>query len=169
MSANLEIKIRLDEFERILDLLKKSNARFSGILTQKDVYYNVEEFLLKLRIEDGKNYLIKYKRDESGKDRFSHYNILSLSGEKVDDYLSEIFNIEAVVEKKRTVFIIDNTRIHLDEVKNLGKFIELETVVTANYEDAKSEFETVMKILELDRKKQILNSYKNLISPDDFK
>ncbi len=72
--------------------------------------------------------------------------------------------MEIIVEKVREIFIYKNTRIHLDEVKNLGKFLELETVVkNISQDEAKLEFEEVVKLLNLDVKNQIRKSYRDLI------
>ena len=40
--------------------------------------------------------------------------------------------IKAELHKVRTVFIYEQTRIHLDEVENLGNFMELEVVFSGN-------------------------------------
>ena len=52
--------------------------------------------------------------------------------------------VEAVVEKKRLLYMYDNTRIHLDEVKGLGKFLELETLVLSGLKDAKNRFNKII-------------------------
>ena len=41
---------------------------------------------------------------------------------------AEILGIDTVVEKYRDIILSDNVRIHLDYVKGLGTFIELEAV-----------------------------------------
>ncbi len=74
------------------------------------------------------------------------------------------WKIEAIVEKKRILYMYKNTRIHLDEVKNLGFFLELETVVKGiSKSEAIKEFEEVVNFLELDVKKQIKKSYRDLL------
>ncbi len=107
--------------------------------------------------------LIKYIRDEKAKDRFSNYEVLHISNPDAEEYFSGIFESYAVVEKKRLLYLYDNTRIHLDEVKNLGKFLELETLVLAGNEDAIKRFENVVRFLKLDISKQIKGSYKDLV------
>ena len=42
----------------------------------------------------------------------------------------------AVVRKRREVLLLENVRIHLDEVDRLGTFLELEAVVDAAHDDA---------------------------------
>ena len=40
--------------------------------------------------------------------------------------LSACMGVRGVVAKKRTLYLVDQTRIHIDEVENLGDHIELE-------------------------------------------
>lgn len=163
MPTNLELKIKLKTFSKTEKLLQKAGAQYKGILNQKDIYYEFKKGLLKLRIEKGENYLIKYLRDEKGK-RWSNYEILKIDGKNVEKYLAEFWKVEAVVEKKRKLYLIGDTRIHLDEVKRLGKFLELETVVIKDKQAADKQFKNVVEILQLDTNNQIKTSYRNLIS-----
>jgi len=41
-----------------------------------------------------------------------------------------------VVEKRREIFLVDNVRIHLDEVVGLGPFLEFEAVLGPEVDDA---------------------------------
>ena len=163
MAKNLELKIKVESHNKIIELLKNVNAEHKGLLSQKDIYYNWNKGLLKLRVQDGNYQLIKYIRDENAADRFSNYEILELSGNDAEKYLSDILSIETVVEKKRDLYIYKNTRIHLDTVINLGSFLELETVVVSEDHDVQAEFDEVVKLLHLDFKNQIRCSYRDLI------
>ena len=42
--------------------------------------------------------------------------------------LSSALGILAIVDKKREIYFIDNVKFHLDEVKNLGYFMEIEAI-----------------------------------------
>ena len=163
MPANLELKVKLGSHSGIKKSLKKINARFIETLNQKDVYYKIPSGLLKLRIENGGQSIIKYLRDEKAKDRFSNYHFLRFSFGDAEKFFKDIFKIEAVVEKKRELFMFDNTRIHLDTVKNLGTFLELETLVLNGKRDAKIRFNTIVNLLSLKLYNEIRNSYRDLI------
>jgi predicted adenylyl cyclase CyaB len=43
--------------------------------------------------------------------------------------------IRCVVEKLRDVFLIDNVRVHLDRVAELGTFLEFEAVLEGGVDD----------------------------------
>ncbi len=163
MPKNLELKVPCKSFSKIENLLQEINADFRGELIQKDIYYQTRNGLLKLRIENGEQSLIKYIRDESGEERWSDFQVIKFSGGDAEEFLKNIFNVETVVEKKRLLYMYDDTRIHLDKVKDLGEFIELETLVLNGLEDAKKRFNNITIKLELDLNNQIKNSYKILI------
>ena len=50
--------------------------------------------------------------------------------------LCDALGISVVVNKRREIFLWNNVRIHLDEVKHLGTFIEFEAVLAPGVEDA---------------------------------
>lgn len=162
MALNLELKISVESYSKILEKIKKSDATYTKTLFQKDIYYKVKKGLLKLRVEEGNFTLIKYLRDEKRK-RWSNYQLLKLEGENPEKYLRELFEIDTVVQKKRELYMYKNTRIHLDTVRGLGNFLELESVVVKNKRNSEKEFNEVVKFLNLDLSKQIKASYKNLI------
>ncbi len=162
MPVNLELKLKVTSHRTTETLLKQINAEYKGILIQKDIYYHVKNGLLKLRIENGSYCLIKYLRDEKG-ERWSNYELLFLKGENPEKYLSDIFRVDSVVAKKRKLYLYKGTRIHLDEVKGLGNFLELETIVTKNKSDAQKKFNEIVRLLKLDLAKQVRTSYKNLL------
>ncbi len=163
MPTNLELKAKLDNFRKIKSLLKKINAEHCGILNQRDTYFKAKGFLLKLRRVNGEYELIKYIRDEKTKKRWSNFELLKIEGKNPEKYLSSFLKVEAVVEKKRELYMFKNTRIHLDTVKGLGKFIELETIVDKGKIDAQKRFNELVDLLDLDLTKQIKTSYRFLI------
>ncbi len=163
MATNLEIKLPIDSFDKIKNILIENKAENKGILNQKDTYFKYGKGLLKLREQNGSFQLIKYNRDESGNDRWSNYELLFIEGKNIEKYLCDILTTECVVEKARELFLFNNTRIHLDTVKNLGLYMELETLVFDDMEDAKKRFNNVVEMLKLDSFRQIRKSYRNLI------
>ena len=163
MPKNLELKINVNSHQIYRKKLIAIGADNLGILNQKDVYYKVPEGLLKLRIENGIESLIFYRRDENTKNRWSNYNILKIENGDGEKFLRKIFAIETIVEKSRELFFFDNTRIHLDKVKSLGNYLELETLVLQSKAEAKRRFEKIRNHLGLDISKQIKKSYRDLL------
>jgi len=163
MPVNLELKIKVESHIPFRKILNNTGAENRGVLKQKDVYYSVPSGLLKLRIENGDESLIFYERDESGKKRWSDYRVIYFKSKNSEKIFSSLFETETVVEKKRELFLFDDTRIHLDTVKNLGKFLELETLVVRGKKDAQKRFDKIVELLKLDTSKQIRNSYRDLM------
>ena len=163
MALNLELKARVENHETIKHILKNIGATFEKTLDQKDIYYKVEDGLLKLRIENGNYSLIKYNREEEESDRWSNYYVVKMEGVETELLFSSLFPIETEVVKKRELYMYKNTRVHIDTVENLGNFIELETVVHGEREYAKELFDEMVELLNLDLSDQIRSSYRDLI------
>lgn len=163
MALNLELKIKVNSHKSLLEKIKSIKAEHINTINQKDIYYKVRKGLLKLRIEKKRNTLIKYLRDEKGK-RWSNFQLLRLSGDNPEKYLNDILITDTIVQKKRMLYMYKNTRIHLDSVKGLGNFLELESVVVKNKKSSEKEFNELVKLLNLDLSKQIKASYKDLIN-----
>jgi len=163
MAKNLELKIQINNPVNLIEKATKVGARFEKELNQKDIYYRSDSGLLKLRLQNGRAELIQYKRDEKNPERWSEYYVLQITDKSAESFFEKLFSIEAVVEKTRLLYIYKKTRIHLDKVRDLGDFLELESVVNQNEDESKSEFDEVVKLLSLDTSKQIKKSYRDLI------
>ncbi len=69
-----------------------------------------------------------------------------------------------VVEKQRDLYLYRHTRIHLDRVKGLGTFVELETVVTTQSdEEAARELRDVASALGVDQMTVVPCAYADLL------
>ena len=163
MPQNLEVKIKLGSFNAVKKMLNKIGADFEATLNQKDIYYKNSGGLLKLRIENGAESLIHYKRNENSKNRWSNYSLLKFNEGNAEKFLRQIFKIETVVEKKRLLYMYNNTRIHLDKIKRLGNYLELETLVLNGQADAQKRFKEMVELLNLDLNKQIRKSNRDLM------
>lgn len=163
MPLNLEIKVKVKNFDLILAALKKIKAKKSELLHQKDVYFSTSKGLLKLRKEGKSQQLIRYQRDEKGKNRWSNFEILDLHQAHAESFLRNLLTCEVVVEKERLLYLFGDTRIHLDKVKKLGNFIELETRVLSTKKEARQQFLFLLKALQLDPKEELRLSYHDLL------
>jgi predicted adenylyl cyclase CyaB len=163
MPQNLEVKIKFDSFNEMKKTLRKIGAEFTATLNQKDIYYKNSNGLLKLRIENGEETLIQYNRNENSKNRWSNYNLLRFSDGNAEKFFRKVFEIETIVEKKRLLYLYKNTRVHLDNIKHLGNYFELETLVINGQKDARERFNEIASLLMLDMKKQIKKSNRDLM------
>ncbi len=163
MPVNLELKIKLNNPERIQKRIKEINAGYIGELIQIDVYYKNEKYIIKLRLENGSQTLIKYLRNEGDGERWSDFELIVLEKNDARKYLSDILKEEIVVEKIRKLYLYDNTRIHIDQVKGLGDFLELETLVINGKKEASDRFAQIKSLLSINEEKEIRKSYRDLL------
>jgi len=73
--------------------------------------------------------LIQFERASEPQQRESRYRIIEVSdGATLRAALTAAIGICGVVAKRRHLLLWQSVRIHLDEVEQLGRFIELEAV-----------------------------------------
>lgn len=166
--TNLEIKVVAPNLEEIKDKAIKINAENRTTLHQLDTYFLVDKKRLKLREEKHTSYLVYYIRSNKEGSKLSTYHIITIPKNLVSfvkKLLSFIFGIKVVIYKKRELFIYKNTRIHFDDVKNLGTYVELETVFNNNQKEEVlvTEHNFVINSLGLNTLEKIPNSYSDLI------
>ena len=102
-----------------------------GIVHQVDTYFRVAQGRLKLReVFSGQDQLIYYRRSDERGPKASDYEVIPVAeAEKLRRALADALGVKARVCKRREILLLENVRIHLDEVEGLGSFIELEVVV----------------------------------------
>ena len=132
MARNVEIKARARDFQRQSELARKISHAAPTELVQEDTFFRCAAGRLKLRaFSDGHGELIHYERSDSCEPCESCYDIHPTPApESMERILSEALGVLAVVRKRRTLLLAGRTRIHLDEVEGLGRFIELEVVLS---------------------------------------
>lgn len=88
---------------------------------------------MKLREQcPGHPHLIQYERPNRLDQRESRYRIVDVhEGDVLKDLLGAALGVLGMVVKRRRLFVWQAVRIHLDEVEQLGTFIEFEAVVAA--------------------------------------
>ncbi|KAH0617257.1 hypothetical protein JD844_029144 [Phrynosoma platyrhinos] len=79
---------------------------------------------------DGHGQLVFYNRPDSEGPKLSHYTI-SLTDDPagLGAVLSQALGVQGVVKKERRLYLVGQTRIHVDHVEGLGDFMELEVVL----------------------------------------
>ena len=124
---NIEIKARCNKPEKIREVLKSRNARFKGKDHQVDTYFRVNDGRLKLREGNIENNLIYYKRDNIAGPKQSDCQLFPTAQDsQLKSILIDSMGILAVVDKQREIYYLDNIKIHIDIVQDLGSFIEVE-------------------------------------------
>ena len=126
---NIEIKARSDNLQTIRDLLQAHQADFRGTDHQIDTYFKVPHGRLKLREGNIENALIYYEREDQEGPKRSAITLLPVTpGSPLKALLTQAVGILMVVEKHRDIYFIDNVKFHLDDVRDLGTFVEIEAI-----------------------------------------
>lgn len=128
---NLEIKARVADRERIRELATKLASRPPERIEQEDTFFPAAQGRLKLRLlGDGGGELIGYERRDGYEPGESRYAVVPTSRPReLVDVLGRALGVRGVVRKRREVFHVGATRVHVDEVEGLGSFVELEVVL----------------------------------------
>jgi homotetrameric cytidine deaminase len=146
---NVELKATDPDPERSLAVCLELGAEDRGVLVQRDTYFRVPEGRLKLREETpGGAALIQYRRDDRPEARESRYRIVPVEDrEALRTALDDALGTLAVVDKERRLLLWVGVRIHLDTVRGLGTFLELEGVAPAD-SDLSEEHDRVARLSE---------------------
>src|SRR5262245_9880869 len=125
MAANVEIKARISDPERLRAVLEEITGSEGELLIQEDVFLRVLTGRLKLRMfDDQHGELIAYMRPDQAGPRLSEYAIAPTKNPAhLRHLLENLLGVIGVVRKQRWVFLIGATRVHLDRVEGLGDFL----------------------------------------------
>ncbi len=164
---NIEIKTPLTGRAQTEEKLLSIGANLEWTRKQVDTFFNAPSGWLKLREAAGcPAELISDRRSvgDSGP-RESDYDILRLEeARELSSVLEHSLGILGIVEKQRALWLYRNTRVHLDRVKGLGDFLELETVLAEiDAGEGTAESEEVISLLELNKELFISVPYLELL------
>jgi len=110
--------------------------------------------------------LIYYLRNDSAGPKRSDYIVYKTDEPlALKQVLETSLGLRGVIKKKRLLYIVGNTRIHLDEVEKLGTFLELEVVLSdsQNVNEGIAIANDFMKKLNIDKKDLVDKAYIDLI------
>ena len=138
MPTNVEIKARVRNPARLKSLAEALALTPSQIILQEDIFFEVPRGRLKLRIfAPNSAELIYYEREDGPGPKESRYSLFQTSEpEALKTVLQKSLGVRGIVRKQRTLYLVGQTRIHLDEVEGLGSFVELEVVLQAHQSHA---------------------------------
>jgi len=131
---NVEIKAVVKHFDTFLRKASEISDAPGIMLKQVDTYFKVPNGRLKLRqIENEASQLIFYDRPDVEGPKISNYSKQHFENfeeaEGLKKVLESSIGIIGIVKKKRMLFLVKRTRIHVDDVENLGHFMELEVML----------------------------------------
>jgi len=125
----IEFKARCADHDRIREKLKQKSARFAGTDHQIDTYFLVPQGRLKLREGNIENSLVFYQRaNEAGTKQSNVTMSIVPTDSEIKAVLAKALGVMAAVDKTREIYFVANVKIHLDEVAELGKFLEVEAI-----------------------------------------
>ena len=171
MARNVEIKARVHNMDRTRHLVAEAAERDPEELEQIDTFFQVDSGRLKLReFGDGTAELIYYNRPNQPGPKESSYERTPIShAPSMRDLLARELGVVGCVRKKRLVFWAGRTRVHLDEVEQLGNFLELEVVLNDEepFDNGVREAEELMGLLGVDESALIPDAYIDLLRRDE--
>ena len=149
VGQNEEIKRYCADFRPVRRLLRQADARRVAIKRQVDTYFRLPvggggRFArMKLREERGKRELIAYADSYADGLRSVDYQVAPV-GSDVGRMLADALGVSVVVRKRRELWMLGQTRFHLDTIEGLGQVFETEVVVRRGQPD-----ESARRYLEL--------------------
>lgn len=145
---NLEAKFELSDFPAARKELASLGFVASGVLTQRDTFFITPRGKLKLREQPDGAWLIYYQRDHQSAFELSDYLIVDVSNPtEMRTILRAALGVRAEVSKQRMLFLRRNVRVHLDEVAKLGRFAEIELMLSPG-DDPNAHFVILREILD---------------------
>lgn len=134
---NVEFKCELRDLPLARSILKSKAASFIGELRQTDTYYKIPSGRLKRRDCEGEPVeYVFYDRPNRTLPKLSHFTLYS-EQQALERFGLSPLPVWVVVKKVRDLWMMGNTRIHLDRVEGLGNFVEFEALVCRDHNAAR--------------------------------
>ncbi|MBI3739870.1 MAG: class IV adenylate cyclase [Chloroflexi bacterium] len=167
MPANIEIKARVSDFDNLRQRAEMLSGAPCETIPQVDTFFRVDKGRLKLRdLGAGRAQLIFYQRSDQDGPKRSDYSIAMIAdAENLIRVLTLAYGIRGVVKKTRYLYLVGQTRVHVDDVEGLGHFMELEVVLRDGQSDAEGQAiaEDLMQKLGVEKSDLLDGAYMDLI------
>jgi predicted adenylyl cyclase CyaB len=167
MPANIEIKARASNFADLRQRAEALSDTPAEVIPQEDTFFHTPKGRLKLRqLAPDHAQLVYYERTNASGPKRSTYSIFETRDpDSLKNALSLALGVRGVVRKKRTLYLVGQTRVHLDEVEGLGEFMELEVVLRPGQQDSEGEAiaRDLMTRLGVSEKDLLENAYMDLL------
>ena len=167
MPRNIEIKARVADIEALAATVAAIADQGPIEIIQDDTFFKCDAGRLKLRtFATGDGELIFYRRNnQMGPKESSYVRSPTPAPATMREALSLAYGPAGRVQKRRTLFIVGRTRVHLDRVSGLGNFLELEVVLDEHepFEAGVREAQELMTRLSVDPSQLIDGAYVDLL------
>jgi len=165
MGRNVEIKARTPDLESVERRVKRVADTGPTVLIQEDTFFPCVEGRLKLRRFDaGSGELIAYARPDTEGPKASQYAIHPTDDpDGLRDLLAAALGVRGVVRKRRVLYLVGRTRVHLDRVEGLGDFVELEVVLRDDESDEEGTREAHALSASLEIGEQVRGAYIDML------
>lgn len=170
VGLNIEIKAHSQNLDKIESILTNQLlAKFKGEDHQIDTYFNVSSGRLKLREGNIESALIQYHRPDQAGPKQSDYQLYkSMDLKELKPLLTKSLGVQVVVDKLRKIFFVQNAKIHLDKVEDLGTFLEIEIIDQGKENDAafsnlKDQCDHYLKLFAVEDSDLIHHSYSDMM------
>lgn len=168
MPQNIELKAKLADIDFARQAARNAGAKPHGIWEQTDTYFRVLHGRLKLRqTTPGESELIQYDRPNRTESRRCRYRRAPVAdAAALRDLLESALGVASIVRKRRELWLLDNVRIHLDQVEGLGNFIEFEANDNSSHSDevCRQQVEELTAAFALSAVDLIATSYGELLA-----
>ena len=168
MARNIEIKARVADLAALAASVAQIADGGPHEIFQDDTFFSCAAGRLKLRdFGNGTGELIYYRRPDQSGPKESYYLISPTSSPaNLRETLTLANGITGRVIKRRTLYLIGRTRVHLDRVEDLGTFMELEVVMTdeQSVESATGIAQELMRRLDIDAASLVEGAYVDLLN-----
>lgn len=168
MPSNIEIKARVADPARKRELTERIADTGPTVLRQQDTFFPCPNGRLKLRkLTADQGELITYRRaDVAGTKQSDYLLSCTTTPDTLRAVLAEALGTGIVVTKTRLLYLVSQTRVHLDEVEGLGTFLELEVVLKEGQspEEGHRIAREIMRQLEVKEADLIEGAYADLLA-----
>ena len=163
----IEIKARCDNPNIVRDKLLSLGSEVIGTDRQVDTYFVVPKGRLKLRRGNIENTLIQYDRSNESGPKLSDVKLYKPHDvDGLHETLCAALPVLAEVDKTREIYFIENVKFHIDHVKSLGNFIEIEAIdengnIGMNRLEEQCDY--YLELFEVDPEDLMTHSYSDMI------
>ena len=131
MPRNVEIKARIAGVAALTHRAARLADTGPVVLEQDDTFFTCPNGRLKLRDQfaAGAELIFYQRADESGPKESFYVRTPVPDPDAMRTLLQRAYGQTGRVRKRRLLYLVGRTRIHLDTVEGLGEFLELEVVL----------------------------------------